>query len=53
VKTYLVDRGVDSMRITAAGLGEGSPVSNNESSTGRQQNRRVEVIMADAAPALR
>lgn len=49
VKMYLVERGIDTMRITAAGMGEGSPVSNNDSSTGRQQNRRVEVILADAA----
>lgn len=47
VRTYLVGReGIDSRRLTAAGKGEGSPVADNGSAEGRQQNRRVEVIIA-------
>lgn len=51
VKSYLVSRGVDSARITVAGRGEESPASSNDSSTGRQQNRRVEVIISDVEEA--
>jgi flagellar motor protein MotB len=38
---------VDGGRLTATGLGEGTPVGDNKTATGRQQNRRVEVIIAD------
>jgi outer membrane protein OmpA-like peptidoglycan-associated protein len=47
VKAYLVAQGVQTARLTATGMGEGSPVGDNNSATGRQQNRRVEVIIAD------
>jgi outer membrane protein OmpA-like peptidoglycan-associated protein len=45
VRTALVNRGVASARLIATGRGEASPVSDNNSPTGRQQNRRVEVII--------
>ncbi len=49
VKSYLVMReGIDSRRLTASGKGEGSPLTENESAQGRQQNRRVEVIIEDS-----
>lgn len=46
VKAYLVSQGVASPRLTASGMGEGSPAASNDSATGRQQNRRVEVIIS-------
>lgn len=49
VKTYLASQGVASDRLDALGKGEGYPVAGNDSATGRQQNRRVEVIIANAA----
>lgn len=32
--------------VTAAGFGESRPVVSNDSSAGRQQNRRVELVIA-------
>jgi len=43
-----VDQGVATGRLTAYGKGKSSPVGDNGSSTGRQQNRRVEVIIANS-----
>jgi outer membrane protein OmpA-like peptidoglycan-associated protein len=48
VKRYLVGQGVGSERLTSAGRGENSPVADNESAAGRQQNRRVEVVISQA-----
>lgn len=47
VKSFLVGHGVGPNRLDASGLGEGSPVASNDSATGRQQNRRVEVIISN------
>jgi outer membrane protein OmpA-like peptidoglycan-associated protein len=46
VKSYLVGRGVNSARLSSSGHGENSPVGDNESPAGRQQNRRVEVVIS-------
>ncbi|TVP89420.1 MAG: DUF4398 domain-containing protein [Pseudomonadaceae bacterium] len=46
VKRYLQSQGVAANRLAASGLGEGSPVADNGSASGRQQNRRVEVIIS-------
>jgi outer membrane protein OmpA-like peptidoglycan-associated protein len=48
VKRYLVRRGVQSERLSSFGRGENAPVADNESTAGRQQNRRVEVIISQA-----
>lgn len=53
VKTYLVVNGVAPGRLTASGRGESNPVADNESATGRQQNRRVEVIISSPATVSR
>ena len=45
VKAYLVRRGVDPVRVTTQGLGQDYPVASNSTEAGRQQNRRVEVIV--------
>jgi len=47
VKSFLVNQGVNSSRLTTSGMGEGTPVSGNDTDTGRQQNRRVEVIISN------
>ncbi|TVS10362.1 MAG: OmpA family protein [Gammaproteobacteria bacterium] len=47
VKSYLVSRGVPANRLSTSGLGQGTPVASNETAGGRQQNRRVEVIISN------
>jgi outer membrane protein OmpA-like peptidoglycan-associated protein len=53
VKSYLTAQGIGSTRITASGKGRSDPVADNESAAGRQQNRRVEVIISNPPTALR
>jgi outer membrane protein OmpA-like peptidoglycan-associated protein len=53
VKSYLVRRGVGSERLTALGKGKSDPVAGNDSADGRQQNRRVEVVISNPAAAAR
>jgi OOP family OmpA-OmpF porin len=43
VKAYLVTAGIDSARLTTAGLAATVPVSSNATESGRAQNRRVEL----------
>jgi len=47
VRQALVEQGVAARRIETKGLGEAMPVASNANGTGRQQNRRVEVIFPD------
>lgn len=42
VANYLIKKGVDSLRIEHQGWGSAQPVTDNETSVGRQRNRRVE-----------
>jgi len=51
VRSFLIEQGISPQRITAAGKGEHQPVADNESESGRQQNRRVEVIIENPPPA--
>ncbi|MGB7988981.1 MAG: OmpA family protein [Candidatus Methylophosphatis roskildensis] len=46
VKNALMDRGIESNRIAARGFGEGNPVASNATAAGRQQNRRVEIVIS-------
>ena len=43
VRKYLVAEGVSPSRVTAIGFGEAYPLVSNDTSSGRQQNRRVEL----------
>lgn len=46
VRDYLAQKhGLDPNRLTAIGYGEAHPVAANDSAAGRQQNRRVELII--------
>jgi outer membrane protein OmpA-like peptidoglycan-associated protein len=53
VRSYLVRQGIGSGRLTASGLGMSDPVAGNDSAAGRQQNRRVEVIVSNPPAASR
>jgi outer membrane protein OmpA-like peptidoglycan-associated protein len=50
VQSALMQRGVASDQIKVMGRGESSPVASNEDAAGRQQNRRVDLIFAEATP---
>jgi outer membrane protein OmpA-like peptidoglycan-associated protein len=49
VRAALVSAGIDGSRVLAQGLGESYPVANNDTSVGRQLNRRVEIVISDEA----
>ena len=49
VRNYLLAQGVDRRRLDTLGLGEHQPVASNDTAAGRQQNRRVEVVIQDDA----
>ena len=53
VRHYLSGQGIDAGRLSASGKGERNPVAGNDSATGRQQNRRVEVIISNPTIASR
>jgi len=46
VQTYLTQSGMAQDSVTMKGLGKNSPVASNDSSAGRQQNRRVEIVIS-------
>ncbi len=49
VRNYLVQQGVSTNSVTATGYGETLPVASNDNSSGRQQNRRVELLVSGEA----
>jgi OOP family OmpA-OmpF porin len=51
VRAALVAAGVAPARVTAIGIGEALPVASNSTAAGRQQNRRVEIIIQGAPSA--
>ena len=48
VMDYLIARGVPAGSITSVGIGQARPVSDNATSEGRANNRRVEIIVKPA-----
>jgi outer membrane protein OmpA-like peptidoglycan-associated protein len=49
VREYLVQQGVSSNSVSSRGFGNSLPVSSNGNSAGRQQNRRVELLVSGEA----
>jgi len=47
VRDALAARGVNPGRIVAQGFGEAQPVASNATDAGRQQNRRVDIVISD------
>jgi len=45
VRDFLVQQGVPGANISAVGLGKSEPVASNDTAPGRQQNRRVELVV--------
>lgn len=44
VKDYLVSKGVDASSLNAVGKGESTPISSNDTRSGRAENRRVDIL---------
>jgi outer membrane protein OmpA-like peptidoglycan-associated protein len=51
VRNYLVSQSIAPASVTAMGVGEAKPVASNDTASGRQQNRRVELIVSGDAIA--
>jgi outer membrane protein OmpA-like peptidoglycan-associated protein len=49
VRTYLISRGYPGDLIQARGIGEESPIANNNTAEGRANNRRVEIVVDQSA----
>jgi outer membrane protein OmpA-like peptidoglycan-associated protein len=49
VRDYLVQQGVLTNSVSARGFGNTLPVASNDNSAGRQQNRRVELLVSGEA----
>ncbi len=49
VRDYLVQQGVATNSVSSKGFGNTLPVASNENSSGRQQNRRVELLVSGEA----
>jgi len=49
VRDYLVQQGVSANSVSAKGFGNTLPVTSNGNSAGRQQNRRVELLVSGDA----
>jgi outer membrane protein OmpA-like peptidoglycan-associated protein len=46
VRDYLTSNGINTANIQAVGLGKDGPVASNDTAAGRQQNRRVEMVVS-------
>ena len=46
VREFLVSQGLSPNAITSKGLGDADPVADNSTAAGRQQNRRVEIVVS-------
>ena len=49
VRVYLVRQGIAPTAVATSGFGEDQPVASNTTAAGRQQNRRVELVVSGEA----
>jgi outer membrane protein OmpA-like peptidoglycan-associated protein len=49
VRSYLSSQGVNSSAITTQGFGPSQPIASNDTASGRQQNRRVELVVSGSS----
>jgi outer membrane protein OmpA-like peptidoglycan-associated protein len=49
VRTFLVQQGLNPASVTSMGMGSADPVASNDTAAGRQQNRRVEIVVSGEA----
>jgi outer membrane protein OmpA-like peptidoglycan-associated protein len=48
-RMFLISQGLNPADVTSVGMGESNPVASNDTAAGRQQNRRVEIIVSGEA----
>jgi len=53
VRDYIVAQGVATASVTSKGLGNTSPIASNDIAVGRQENRRVELVVSGDAIGVR
>ena len=46
VRDYLVQNGISMNNVSALGFGKTRPVASNDTASGRQMNRRVELVVS-------
>ena len=46
VRDYLVQNGISMNNVSAIGFGKTRPIATNDTAAGRQQNRRVELVVS-------
>ena len=46
VRDYLTQQGMQADSVSTKGFGKSQPVASNETASGRQQNRRVELVIS-------
>ncbi len=49
VRSFLASQGVNSSSITTQGFGPSDPIASNDTAAGRQQNRRVELVVSGSS----
>ena len=52
VMTYLTSCGIAQTMVASKGLGESQPIAPNETSDGKQKNRRVEIVVSETQSAV-
>ncbi|HET7106965.1 MAG TPA: OmpA family protein [Candidatus Acidoferrum sp.] len=46
VRSYLIGQGLPEDRVSSKGFGKTAPIADNDTATGRQKNRRVEIVVS-------